>query len=91
MLWCSALQLSSGHVSFWLACTSVVDVNSVSFAANSLPPVQASHPTGQCWSVQVVEQELTRVPRHLSSLVAKQLWSIIYMPQVSCNTLMLFC
>lgn len=32
--------------------------------------------------MQVVEQELTRVPRHLSSLVRQQLWSIIYMPQV---------
>ncbi|DBA75705.1 TPA: MutS protein msh5 [Trebouxia sp. C0005] len=32
--------------------------------------------------MMVVEQELTRVPRQLGSLVNQQLWSILYMPQV---------
>ena len=32
--------------------------------------------------MQVVEQELARIPRQLGSLVNQQLWSIMYMPQV---------
>lgn len=32
--------------------------------------------------LQVVEQELARIPRQLGTLVNQQLWSILYMPQV---------
>lgn len=37
--------------------------------------------------MQVVEQELARIPRQLGSLVNQQLWSILYMPQVTLHCL----
>jgi hypothetical protein len=35
-----------------------------------------------CWMLQVVEAELSRVPDNVARRYSRQLWSLIYIPQV---------